>query len=109
MSVMMLHQKVKDGLVEQAEAAVRVLFEALHRDRPAGLRYASTRVVNSSMFVILFELAHGVEDPRPSMPEFTRFMEQLKDFVDGPPLVEQLDVVGSYHLFDSGRQKSVVQ
>ena len=100
MTVTMLHQKVKDGLVEQAEAAVRDLFAALHRDRPQGLRYASTRVVDSSMFVVLFELADGVEDPRPSTPEFVRFVERLKDFVDGPPLIEQLDIVGSYNLFD---------
>ncbi len=99
MSVMLLHQKVKDGSVEQAEAAARDLFTALDRVRPEGIRYASTRVANSSTFVALLELAEGSEDPRLAIPEFTRFLEQLKDWVDGPPVIEQLDVVGSYNLF----------
>ena len=63
MSVLLVRQKVKDGSVEAAEAAARDLFATLDRVRPEGLRYASTRVVASSTFVILTELAEGVEDP----------------------------------------------
>jgi hypothetical protein len=99
MSVMLLHQKVKDESVEPAEAAVRELFATLDRERPEGIRYASTRVADSSTFVILFELLDGAEDPRTAMPEYGRFVEQLREWVDGPPVIEQLDVVGSYNLF----------
>ena len=63
MSVMMVRQKVKDGSIEEAEAGVRDLFTTLDRVRPEGLRYASTRVADSSTFVILIELADGIEDP----------------------------------------------
>jgi hypothetical protein len=42
------------------------------------------------------------------MPEFRRFLEQLKDWVDGPPVIEQLDVVGSYNLFEAQRKESAV-
>jgi len=31
--------------------------------------------------VILTELADGIEAPRPAMPEFQRFLEQLKGVV----------------------------
>ena len=100
MSVMVLRQKVKEGSREEAEAAVRELFATLDRVRPEGIRYASTRVVgDDDMFVVLVELADGVEDPRPGIPEFQRFVERLKGWVDGPPVVEHLDVVGSYNLF----------
>jgi hypothetical protein len=58
----------------------------------------STPVVDSSTFVILTELADGIEDPRPAIPEFLGFLEQLKSWVDGPPVIEHLDVVGSYNL-----------
>jgi hypothetical protein len=109
MSVMLLHQKVKDGSVEQAEAAVRDLFATLDRVRPDGIRYASTRVADSSTFVILFELGDGSEDPRPAIPEYGRFLEQLKDWVDGPPVIEHLDVVGSYNLFGAQREESAVR
>lgn len=53
--------------------------------RPEGVRYASTRAVDTSTFVILTELAEGIEDPRPEIPEFLRFLEQLKSVVEGPP------------------------
>ena len=109
MSVMLVRQKVKDGTVQAAEAAARDLFATLDRVRPEGLRYASTRVVDSSTFVILTELADGIEDPRPAIPEFLRFLEQLKGWVDGPPVIEQLDVVGSYNLFGTQREESAVR
>jgi hypothetical protein len=99
MGLTMVRQKVKDGNVEEAVAAARDLFATLDRVRPEGLRYASTRVLDGSTFVILTELADGIEDPRPAIPEFLRFLEQLKGWVDGPPVIEQLDVAGSYNLF----------
>jgi quinol monooxygenase YgiN len=108
MSVTMVRQKVKAGSVEEAEAAVRGWFAALDRERPEGLRYASTRV-DGSTFVILTELADGSEDPRQAIPEFQRFLEQLKELVDGPPVIEQLDVVGSYNLFGTQDLESSVR
>jgi hypothetical protein len=109
MGVVMVRQKVKDGSVEAAEAAARDLFATLDRVRPQGLRYASTRVVDSSTFVILTQLADGIEDPRPAIPEFVRFLEQLRGWVDGPPVIEHLDVVGSYDLFGTQREASAVR
>jgi hypothetical protein len=109
MSVTMVRQKVKDGSVEAAEAAVRDLFATLDRLRPEGFRYASTRVGDSATFVILTELTEGIEDPRPAIPEFLRFLERLKDWVDGPPVIEHLDVVGSYNLFEPQREESAVR
>jgi hypothetical protein len=99
MSVMLLEQKVKHESVEEADAAVRDLFATRDRVRPKGLRYASTRVADSSTFVIPVELDDGAEDPRLAISEFGRFLEQLENWVDGPPSIEQLEVVGSYNLF----------
>lgn len=109
MSVTVVRQKVKDGSVEEAEAAVRDLFGTLTIERPEGVRYASTRVVDSSTFVILLELAEGIVDPRPAIPEYLRFLEQLKGWVDGPPQIEHLDVIGSYNLFGFHPETSAVR
>jgi hypothetical protein len=109
MSLTMVHQKVKDDKIEEAEAAARELFATLDRVRPEGMRYASTRVVDSSTFVILFELADGAEDPRLAIPEFQRFLERLEDWVTGPPVIEQLDVVGSYNVFGAQREESAIR
>jgi len=51
MSVTMVRQKVKDGSVEEAEAAARSIRDA-RSHAPEGVHYASTRVVDSSTFVI---------------------------------------------------------
>jgi hypothetical protein len=48
-------------------------------------------MADSSSAVALLELADGSEDPRPAITEFGRFLEQLKDWVDGPPVIEQLE------------------
>jgi hypothetical protein len=109
MSVTMVRQKAKDGTLEEAEAAARDMFATLDRVRPQGFRYAATRVVDSSTYVILIELAEGSEDPREAIPEFARFLEQIPGWVDGPPVIEHLDVVGSYNLFGSQREESAVR
>jgi hypothetical protein len=36
------------------------------------------------------------------------FFERLRELVEGPPTVEQLEVVGSYNLFDVRTQDSPV-
>jgi hypothetical protein len=108
MSVLMLRQKVKDGGVEEAEAAARELFATLDRVRPEGIHYASTRVADTSTFVALVEIDDGHEDPRLAIPEYGRFLELLKGLVEGPPEIEHLDVVGSYNLF-GGRREHAAQ
>ena len=109
MSVVMVRQKVKDGSLEEGMAAVRDLFATFDRVGLEGVRYASTQVADSSTFVILFELEEGIEDPRMAIPEYLRFLEQLKGWVDGPPVIEQLEVVGSYNLFGTQREQSAVR
>jgi hypothetical protein len=109
MSVTLLRQKVQDDKVEEAEAGVRGLFAALERVRPEGLRYASTRVEDSSTFVIMLELADGARDPRSQIPEFEQFLARQQKLLDGPPVIEQLEVIGSYNLFAAERSQSVTQ
>jgi hypothetical protein len=53
--------ELHDGSFEDAEAAARDLFATLGRVRPEGLRYASTRVVDSSTFVAGLDLLPGTE------------------------------------------------
>ena len=63
--------------------------------------------MDSSTFVILVELADNTEDTRPAIHEYVHFQEQLKRWVDGPPVIERLDVVGSYNLFGTERESAV--
>ena len=85
------------------------LFATLERVRPEGLRYASTRVADSSTFVILTGSAEGHRGPPAGDPRFRRFLERLQGLVDGPPVIEQLDVVGPYNLFGPGARRPAVR
>jgi hypothetical protein len=51
----------------------------------------------------------SVEEAAAAIPEFLRFLERLKGWVDGPPVIEHLDVVGSYNLFGAQREESAVR
>jgi len=74
-------------------AATRDFLAAPGSVQPERIRYASIRVVDGSTFVAQFELADGTEDPRPAIPEYGLFLEQLRSSVDGPPVTKRLDVV----------------
>jgi len=99
MSVMLLRAEVKPDSVADVEAAVAKLFVALEQAQPEGVRYASCRLADSNTFVILLQLADGIENPLPAVSEFTEFQASLPKWLAKPPVPEQLTVVGSYNLF----------
>jgi hypothetical protein len=43
---------------------------------------------------------------RPAIPAFRRSLEVLKGWLDGPPVIEPPDVVGSSHLFGARREEA---
>jgi hypothetical protein len=108
MSVMMFRAKVKAESIPDAEAAVKAMFSALDRAQPKGIRYASCRLADGVTYVGLLEIEDGIEDPRPTMPEFRAFQENLKNWVAEPPIPEELTVIGSYNLF-SGASAPVLE
>lgn len=100
MSVMMLRAKVKSERVAEVEAAATAMFSAINEAKPAGVRYASTKLPDGETFVILLELEGTTdENPLTAVPEFREFQANLKDWLAEPPVPEQLTVVGSYELF----------
>jgi hypothetical protein len=99
MSVLMVRSKVKPESVADVEAAIEKVFAAIGEAKPAGVRYASSRLGDGVTFVALLQLADGIDNPLPAIPAFIEFQEHLKQWTDGPPTVEQLTVVGSFGLF----------
>jgi len=99
MSVMMLRVKVKPESVLDVEAAVSTMFSAIREAEPQGVRYASCKVADDAMFVILLELDDGIENPLPAVPAFREFQQDLPKWLAEPPVPERLTVVGSYNLF----------
>lgn len=54
-------------------------------------------------------MADGAPDPRPAIPEFAAFQALIVELADGPPVIERLEVVGSYNLFEPRRVESAVR
>lgn len=101
MSVMMIRSKVKAESVPEVEAAVRKVFSAIEQAQPEGVRYASSKLGDGVTFVILLELEKPADgNPLAALPEFREFQETLKAYIAEPPVQDQLQVVGSYRLFE---------
>jgi hypothetical protein len=49
--------------------------------------------------VVLLEVADGEDNPLPGLPAFVEFQENLKKWMAGPPVAEQMSVIGSHRLF----------
>jgi hypothetical protein len=99
MTAMLLRADVKPESVADVEAAVAKMFAAIEHAQPEGVRYASCRLADSATFVILLQLADGIENPLPAVREFNEFQANLPNWLAKPPVPEQLTVVGSYNLF----------
>jgi hypothetical protein len=101
MGVMMIEAKVKDECVGEVEASAKAMFAALDRDRPQGVRYASSRLGDGTTFVILLALEDGLgpDNPLGAVPEFREFQQGLPGWLAEPATPQPLEVVGSYNLF----------
>jgi hypothetical protein len=99
MRVMMVRSEVKAERVAEVEAAIEKAFAGIHQAKPEGVRYASSKLGDGVTVVALLAL-EGDTYPLLELPAFREFQESLKDRVAGPAVPEQLQVIGSYRLFD---------
>jgi hypothetical protein len=97
----MVRYKVKPERAAENERYVRTVFEVLQRERPSGLRYASFKLADGLSFVhiVSLEAADG-SDPLGALPAFKAFTAAIKERCDEPPVVANLNEVGSYRMFD---------
>ena len=103
MNVLMIRAKLKAESVPDSEAATEKMFAAIKAARPAGVKYASTRLPDGVSAVALLalddEAGNPLDNPLQAIPEFREFGEQLPEWLAEPPIVESLTVIGSYELF----------
>jgi hypothetical protein len=96
---MIIRSRVKPECVAEVEAGVRKMFAAIEQAQPKGVRYSSSRLPDGVTFLAQLELQDGVENPLPRIPAFREFQEILEQWIAGPPVPEQLTVIGSYRSF----------
>lgn len=96
----MVSYKLKADRVAENERYVAAVFEALHRARPPGLRYATFRQADGVSFVhiVSHEEANG-SNALTALPAFKAFAEGVKDRCEVPPVRVELTEIGSYGFF----------
>jgi quinol monooxygenase YgiN len=99
MNVLMIRSRVKPDNAAEVEAAVAKTFAAIEQAEPRGVRYASCRLPDGVTYVAILALEDPAANSLLEIPAFTEFQENLKGWLAGPPIVEQLTVAGSYELF----------
>lgn len=100
MNVLMIRAKVHEQSVPDVEAGAHKMFAAIEAAQPK-IRYASCKLPDGLSYLVLLQLEDGTTDnPLVGLPEFREFQEKLKSWIVEPPTQEQLEVVGSYRLFD---------
>lgn len=99
MSVRMVRAKVKADKVAELEAAAKEMFAALDAAQPDGVHYATCRLPDGVTYLVLLGLADDENNPLSAIPAFSAFQQNLKNWIAEPPVIEQLEPVGSYRLF----------
>lgn len=99
MHVMMFRATAKPEHTGDLEAAVKTMFAAISRQQPKGVKYASSRLADSTTYIILLALENPADNPLPAIPEFGAFQASTRDWLAEPTIPEPLTVIGSYDLF----------
>jgi len=97
----MVRYKVYADRVAENEELVRAVYEELAASQPEGLRYATFKLPDGVTFVHLAQ--HADPNPLSSVVAFQRFQDGIGARCEEPPVVTQLDEVGSFRLFGSAR------
>jgi hypothetical protein len=99
MTTMMLRSTMHEENAADVQAALEKVFQALEQEQPAGVRYTSIRLGDGVTFVALLELENVEDNPMAALPAYAELLENLKQWQEGPPALEQITVIGSYRLF----------
>jgi quinol monooxygenase YgiN len=97
----LVRYKVKPERVADNEALVRAVFESLHAEPLAGLRYASFKLEDGVSFVHLVEFAgDAANEAFVGRPAFKAFVAGIRERCDEAPLNVGLQEIGAYGFFD---------
>jgi hypothetical protein len=99
MKRVMVRYKVKPDRVQENEGLVQAVYEELTRTQPTGLRYATFRLADGVSFVHLAE-TEDERNPLGDVEAFGRFLENVRDRCDEPPVATELHEVGSFRFFE---------
>jgi hypothetical protein len=96
----MISYTLKPERVADNERLSRAVYDALKRERPAGVHYATFKLADGVGFVHLVSYDEGVSNSAlTSLPEFKAFSEGVKERCVEGPQRSDLTEIGSYGFF----------
>jgi hypothetical protein len=100
MKTVMVRYKTKPDRARENEQYIEKVFQALHENRPAGLRYASFKLSDGVSFVHIasVETTDG-SNPLTQTAAFKSFQAGIKDRCEEPPVATDVTELGSYRFF----------
>jgi hypothetical protein len=96
----MVRYKVKPDRAEENAALVRAVYEELAEARPPGFRYATFRLEDGVSFVHVSS-QEAEESPLSKSRAFAAFQNGIAERCDEPPVLAELQEVGSYEFFSA--------
>jgi len=90
----MVRYTVKPDRVAENEELVRAVYGELARRQPDGLHYATFKLADGVTFIHL--ATHADANPLQEVEAFQRFQQGIVDRCDEPPVVAELEEIGSY-------------
>ena len=91
----MVRYRVKPDHAAENEQLVRDVYEELAQLQPEGFRYGTFKLEDGITFVHL--ATHETDgNPLGRVEAFARFQENLRDRCDEPPVLTELEEVGSF-------------
>jgi hypothetical protein len=91
----MVRYRVKPDQAEANEQLVKAVYEELSRLQPDGFHYGTFKLDDGVTFVHL--ATHETDDnPLGQVAAFGRFQENLRGRCDEPPVLTELEEVGSF-------------
>jgi hypothetical protein len=101
MPQVMVRYRVRPERAAENEELVRAVYDEIATTRPDGLSYATFKLPDGVTFVHVAQ--HDEDNPLPKTRAFQRFQEAIRDRCDEPPVVTELEEIGSYRMFGEGR------
>jgi hypothetical protein len=95
MRQVMVRYKVKPERAAENEGLVRAVYEELHETAPDGLRYATYVHEDGVSFVHVATTEEGA-NPLGQVGAFKRFVADIAERCDEPPVTATLREIGSY-------------
>jgi hypothetical protein len=106
MRTVIVQYKVKPGREAENEELVKAVYAELAEAQPEGLRYATFVGPDGVSFTHIAEHDEGPAKLT-DRAAFRRFVAELRDRCDEPPVTTELRQIGSYRLFSEAGEASL--